>query len=365
MKPKDKLFKIYEQGESPENLDDIAYIMWSEDSVFNFSNYCFAYRQAAEALYEQFKRHNGDYAIKDPMGITLVFMYRHYMELTTKFLYMKFWPYVYGRRLSEEEIVRFIKDTGHNLHRIWQRLNPILFELSNRLENKFDIKAFGHYVSEFQRYDESSMRMRYPIDMKGNALETKSKRLDIRILHDYMEECMDKVDNLVGQWEDQIYWNDDEQLGNLFIEQYEDAKKDVEKFLEYQAEYAESYKKKHQAGGLKFYSLSDIASERLPEEVELERFLQRLADNHLLVIHNLYYIGSNRLRKIMAWKSAMDRQVQFRRSAGAICRCETNKFNTRMNRSELISTLMSKLPEMVYNAVNGCVEVYKNNQGVL
>lgn len=52
----------------PENPDDMAYILWSEDSVFNFSNYSYAYRQAAEALYEQFKIHKGDYAVKDPMG---------------------------------------------------------------------------------------------------------------------------------------------------------------------------------------------------------------------------------------------------------------------------------------------------------
>ena len=88
MTDKDKLFKFYEQGEMPENPDDMAYIMWSEDSEFNFSNYSYAYRQAAEALYKQFVNHNGDYAMKGPMGITLTFMYRHYMELTTKFLYL-------------------------------------------------------------------------------------------------------------------------------------------------------------------------------------------------------------------------------------------------------------------------------------
>lgn len=364
MRPNDKLFKIYKQGEMPENPDEMAYIMWSEDSVFNFSNYSYAYRQAAEALYEQFKSHKGSYAMKDPMGITLTFMYRHYMELTTKFLYMKFFPYILGRQMSEEEIVGFIGDTGHNLNEIWKRLKPILTELSKRLRNTFDIKAFGHYISEFQRYDETSMRMRYPIDKNGKAVETKSQRLDIKILHDRMEECMNEVDKLVGQWDDQIYWDDDEELGSLFIEKFEDAFDDVLRFLEHEAEYVDAYKKKRAADGLIFLSLSDVAFERLPEEVELERFLKGQPDNHLLVIHNLYYIGSNCLRKILEWKNVTDRQVQFRRSAGAVCRCEANKFNTQVNRSELVWTLMSKKPEMVYNAVNGCVEMYKCDHNV-
>lgn len=59
----------------------------------------------------------------------------------------------------------------------------------------------------------------------------------------------------------------------------------------------------------------------------------------------------------MAWHVAW----QFRRSAGAICRSETNKFNTQMNRSDLIWTLMSKKPAAVYNAVKGCDEMYKED----
>lgn len=42
MTSKDKLFKFYGKGEIPENPDDMVYIMWSEDSVFNFSNYSYA-----------------------------------------------------------------------------------------------------------------------------------------------------------------------------------------------------------------------------------------------------------------------------------------------------------------------------------
>lgn len=360
MKAKDKLFRFYKQGEMPDNPDDMAYIMWSEDSVFNFSNYSYAYRQAAEALYEQFVSHNGDYAVKDPMGITLTFMYRHYMELTTKYLYLKFIPYVKGQRLNEDELVKFIEHTGHNLNTIWIELKPVLDELSKKLKSTFDIKAFGHYVSEFQRYDDSSMKMRYPIDKNGKPIETKSQRLDIKILHDYMVDCMNEVDKLVSEWDDHIYWNDDEDLGNLFIEQFKDAMDDVEQFLAYESVYAEAYKKKH-SGGMRFYSLSDVVLKPLPEEVTVVKFLQSLTDNHLLVIHNLYYVGSSCLRKILVWKKVSDRQVQFMRSAGAICRCETNKFNTPMDRSDLIGTIMSKMPETFYNSVKECVEMYKRD----
>lgn len=356
MKAKDKLFRFYKQGEMPENPDDMAYIMWSEDTVFNFSNYSYAYRQAAEALYEQFKIHEGDYAVKDPMGITLTFMYRHYMELTTKYLYLKFIPYVKGRRLNEDELAKFIEHTSHNLNTIWIELKPVLDELSKKLESTFDIKAFGHYISEFQRYDDSSMKMRYPVDKNGKAIETKSQRLDIKILHDCMEDCMNEVDRLVSEWDDQIYWDDDEDLGNLFMGHYKNAKSDVEQFLIYEAKYVECYKKKHEGGGLKFMSIMDIALEQQSEEIAVVDFLKSLSDNSLLVIHNLYYIGSNCLRKIKVWKKASDRIVQFKRSAGLISRSEVNKFDKPVDRNDLIGTLMSKQPENVYNAIKGCIE---------
>jgi len=357
MKESDQIFRFYKQGEKPENPDDMAYILWSDDSVFNFSNYSNAYRQAAEALYKQFVSHNGDYAMKDPMGITLTFMYRHYLELTTKFLYLKFTPYLKGRRLSEEEIANFIDHTGHNLNTIWIKLKPILLELSKKLESTFNIDAFGHYISEFQRYDDSSMKMRYPVDKKGKPIETKSQRLDIKILHDCMEDCMNEVDNLVSQWDDQIYWDDDEELGDLFMVQYEEAKDDVEEFLKYQSLYTDSYKKKYKGNGMRFMSLRDITFERQPEEIKVVNFLKSLSDNHLLVIHNLYYIGFSCLRRIKVWKNVSDRKLQFKRSAGFISRSEVNKFNKPVNRNDLIGTLMSKMPDIVYKAVKGCIEI--------
>ena len=56
-------------------------------------------------------------------------------------------------------------------------------------------------------------------------------------------------------------------------------------------------------------------------------------------------------------KNATDRILQFKRSAGVICRCEVNKFNTHMDRSDLIGTLMEKKPEMVFRFVKGCFEM--------
>lgn len=359
MKAKDTVFRFYKHGEMPKNPDNMAYILWSEDSVFNFSSYSYAYRQAAEALYEQFVNHNGDYARKDPMGITLTFMYRHYVELTTKYLYLKFIPYVKGRRLNEEELASFIERTGHNLNTTWIELKPLLQELSKKLRSTFDIDAFGHYIGEFQRYDDSSMKMRYPVDKRGKPVETESKRLDIKILHDCMEDCMNEVDNLVSQWDDQIYWDDDEKLGNYFMVQYNEAKADVKEFLVYEAECVESYMKKCEEKGLKSVNFMDIVLERQPEENAVVKYLNSLSDNHLLVIHNLYYIGNDCLKKINVWKNASDRKLQFIRSAGLISRIEVNKFNKLVNRDALIGTIMGKKPEYVYNAVKGCVEICK------
>lgn len=141
------------------------------------------------------------------------------------------------------------------------------------------------------------------------------------------------------------------------MKQYDNAKEDVEKFLDLQAKHAESYKKRHEGNGLKFINLKDIVFERKPEEIAVEKFLNSLSDNHLLVIHNLYYIGSSCLRRIIVWKKAPDRILQFKRSAGLISRNEVNKFNKPMNRGELIWTIMSKIPENVYSAVKGCVEI--------
>lgn len=357
MTTKDKLFKIYQQGEQTANPDDMAYILWSENAVYNFSQYSYAYRQAAEALYNQFVQSRGEYAMKDPMGITLAFMYRHYMELTSKYLYLKFKPYIIGKELNEEEIAEFVGHTGHNLNVIWQELRPVLTELRKRLRTSFDVDAFGHYVSEFQRYDDSSMRMRYPVDKDGKAIEKESKRLDIRILHDYMDDCMNEVDKLVAQWDDQIYWEEEDKFGNLFMDIYNDARVDIEQFLKHQAAYAEAYRKTHENDGLVWKSLSDISTERQPEYTAVSEFLKSLSDNHLLLIHNLYYVGKTSLGRIKVWKKIADRQEQFKKSATIISRSEVSKFNAEIDRGELIDTLTSKLPQTVYDAVKGCVEM--------
>lgn len=87
MTEKDIIYKIYEDGKLP-NPDCFCHYGWEGTGAFAFWKYANAYYDSAEVLYEKYTQSKGDYAILDGVGITIAFLYRHFVELTVKYLYI-------------------------------------------------------------------------------------------------------------------------------------------------------------------------------------------------------------------------------------------------------------------------------------
>src|SRR5574344_1858842 len=336
----DTVFKIYSGNEMPANPDDMAYMLWSSDNAFNFSIYSNAYQESAEALYTQFHEAKGNNAVKDSIAFTLCFIYRHYMELTTKYLYIKYKKYELKRELTNYEISKFLTVTSHNLNEIWKRLSPLLDNISDNIKTNFDIKALGHYISEFNKFDKSSIAMRYPVDNDSIPVHDKPLRLDIKILHDCMRDCMNEIDELDGTIDEQIYWDGDRREMELFQQHLFDSIEDIKQYIELEKKYAESENNKNERKNIPHFSKIEDILIASPERSNVENFLNKLSYNHILVIHNLYYYGRDYHRKVEVWKHSDDRCYQFLKGNAYFMRTQGLHFDKLKQRENLIGTLI-------------------------
>ena len=143
MKKTDILFKdITNDKESCSR--DFCYIGWEGTGSFAFWKYAEAYFKSAEVLFDKFKTSTGNNFVLDSMGITMCFLYRHFVELTIKYLFVR---YVCK---TEQEYKTFL-NIGHNLHDLWQSVKPKLKELKKRQGDYDDyIKFFNAFGTAFK-----------------------------------------------------------------------------------------------------------------------------------------------------------------------------------------------------------------------
>lgn len=90
----------------------------------------------------------------------IIFLYRHYLELQLKDLLQQLYRY---HNLSYE-LCR-----THDLTQLWNRVRPLMEEISNSPE---DIEINNHIevrIKEFVQIDEGSFNFRYPEDKKGHS----------------------------------------------------------------------------------------------------------------------------------------------------------------------------------------------------
>lgn len=120
MTDKDVIFKLYEAGDRP-NPNCFCHFGWEGTGVFAFEKYALAYYDSAEILFARFKKSPGNYAILDGIGLSICFLYRHYVELMLKQLYLRFVC------KSEDDFKKYLEN-GHNLNMLWLSLKPHIEE---------------------------------------------------------------------------------------------------------------------------------------------------------------------------------------------------------------------------------------------
>lgn len=223
MTDKDVVFKYY----SPEERSDpnrYCHFGWEGEGYFAFWKFARSYYESAEVLFERFKSAEGDYATLDGLGVTICFLYRHFIELSIKYLFLKF---VY---VDDNQFKRFL-GKGHNMKDLWIEIEPKLSELCERVGSSVSLKSIEHYITEFDRFDQSGDSMRYPIK-KNLMVMHEPTRLDILILHERMNDFQSSIETLSFEIENQLFEDVSQPEIELFEEYYSKLKPIITAFLD-------------------------------------------------------------------------------------------------------------------------------------
>ncbi|MBE5393804.1 hypothetical protein HT747_01215 [Brevibacillus borstelensis] len=175
-----KLFK------STKNYLEFSHFGWG-DINSQFYGYIKGYKESADTLVD-FALASKRIAILDTYIFPILFLYRQFIELSLKSLYLEY---------SEEPMadkIQAIKQASHNLEAMWKKLKPILIEASDSDDEKDTVKTVESYILQYHRFDKGSFKFRYPIDKDYNPLLKGEERIDIVNL----KECMTELDNFFG-----------------------------------------------------------------------------------------------------------------------------------------------------------------------
>ena len=203
----DTLFDYLTGAEERFSVDNILYLGWYGNGAEAFKQYADAYSYSADVLYNKFVDVGRDFAHKDRLSITLLFLYRHYCELIIKYLYFKYLRVVQQFE-SEEAFLATVKDyferNQHMIVPLWNELLPIIAPLRKRVMADVSIEAITSYLQQIDRFDSSSMTMRYPVQKDLSPMIDGHIRIDIVNFHEKMTCLVSEISKLDGAIENQI-----------------------------------------------------------------------------------------------------------------------------------------------------------------
>ena len=142
-------------------LEKYAYRGYKRDQLMVYSS---AYKEAADRLVQTLQKH-----YSATLTLPIVFLYRHYVELTLKDLLS-----MSNAKYSKPSTPRLLN--GHRIDLLWQELKPFLQQTHSAEESEV-IEAVEACIMEFSNVDEGSFSFRYPVDKQGNSTLKNNPRL--------------------------------------------------------------------------------------------------------------------------------------------------------------------------------------------
>lgn len=177
-----------------DNYYNFAHFGWGNVET-QFYGYMEGYKEAADNLIE-YATNSKDIKTLDTFIFPICFLYRQYLELAMKNIFLKY------SGSSEEDKVKVIKNVSHNLNEMWKKIVPIISEETTN-EEKEDIKIVRDYIKQFSDFDKSSFTFRYPINKELDLLFKEEKFLDLinlrermNELYNFFEGCDGKLDSI-------------------------------------------------------------------------------------------------------------------------------------------------------------------------
>ena len=137
--------------QSTDNYFDFAYIGWGRVDT-QFYGYVKGYKHSADTLVD-FAVDSEDIKILDTYIFPILFLYRQFIELSIKSLYIE-----YSNDGTMDEKVQKSKNIGHKLEGIWKLLKPTLINASDSQSEKEDIEIVENYIMQYHHYDQTSFK---------------------------------------------------------------------------------------------------------------------------------------------------------------------------------------------------------------
>jgi hypothetical protein len=296
MTDKDILFKDLKGEElAKKPQDEIAHFGWGGNGAFSFFLIAEAYYESAETLYQKMRSAGKNFAVLDGHIYPMVFLYRHFIELYLRGLYLKY------SGCSNDQLKQYFTEVGHDLNASWIRVKPLLSKGKKHVGSSQNIGAIEHYIHEMNRFDSSSMGMRYPIDKKTMAAMCKTPiHLDYVNLHDRMAEFHKAIESLNYDIENQV--NNiaaDEDIAS-FLENYHRQESTLKRYLTLVQEAIADEEQDEDDETMSERVFADIDKRRNDairrdngEEVEDDylSIYQNSGDDLKIIIEVLYYAG--------------------------------------------------------------------------
>lgn len=141
------------------------------------------YKEAADALVDvsasdRFKR--------DTLIYPIVFLYRHYLELSLKEI---IW---YGCRLTDQP--RGGRRFHHRLDKLWEECVPLVLEIWPNTEQA-QMRVVESCIAEFMRLDPASFAFRYPTAKDGSpSLPLDLRFINLKNLYEVMQKLANYLD---------------------------------------------------------------------------------------------------------------------------------------------------------------------------
>jgi len=173
MPEKEKFFK---KGEnlfvSSGECSELADIGWSKNRGIEFAAYTEGYKNAADELVK-LAVESGDRKKRDTYVFPICFLYRQFLELEMKELFME---YSTKTKKEKEEI---IKNVSHDLEGIWGEVESILKKYFD--DYKDDIRILKERIKDFNEIDKKSFEFRYPITKNLDRVDLLENRKMINL----------------------------------------------------------------------------------------------------------------------------------------------------------------------------------------
>lgn len=172
---------------------DFSYFGWG-DREKQFYGYAGGYKKAADILVRSLAESTDLRAI-DTCVFPLCFLYRHFIELSLKQIYL---AYTSDTEETQQKVLNSIK---HRLKPMWQKVRSILHD-SFPWKSPEALDAVEDYISQFEKEDPYSSSYRYPITLGLAPVHESDKRINLHNLAERMDELESFFSGAMADLED-------------------------------------------------------------------------------------------------------------------------------------------------------------------